>query len=214
MNILVPPVHAVTAGPLNAWCYLSVPQDLLSAAYPCHLGCSSPSQVWPCQDRGPGLFVNTAMAIQCHLARQGLRIIESPIDCHCIIHSICSSRHNQLSHSKPVDIVCVKSKTSIETVSNVNHYNLAVGPSVLLKQQKSYLSHRNCDSDFSDALPLVIANVLNIKLDILNETLQDVFDVGPMIPKVHGWTLLEEVHVQWKVRIVDFCVVFNSFLKA
>ena len=210
MNILVPSVPAVTTGPLNAWCYLSVPQDLLYAACPCHLGCSSPSPVWPCQDRGPGLFVNTATALLCHLARQGLRIIESPRDGHCPIHSIRSSRHNQLPHFKPVDIVCVKSKT----VSNVNHYTLAVGPSVLLKQQKSYLSHRNFDSEFSDALPPVIANVLNIKLDILNETLQDVFDVVPVIPKVHGWTLLEQVHIQWKVRIVYFCVVFNWFWKA
>ena len=46
VNILVPPVPAVTTGPWNAPCYLSVPQDLLSAACPCHLGCSSPSPVW------------------------------------------------------------------------------------------------------------------------------------------------------------------------
>ena len=126
------------------------------------------------------------MALLRHLARQGLRIIESPRDGHCLIHSICSSWLNQLSHFKPVDIDCVKSKIFIETVSNVNHYTLAVGPSILLEQQKSYLLHRNYDSDFGDALPLVLANALNIKLDILNETLHHGFDVVPVIPRCNA----------------------------
>ena len=71
-------------------------------------------------------------------------------------------------------------------MSNVNHYTLAVGPSVLLEQQKSYLLHRNYDSDFGDALLLVLANALNIKLNILNETLQHGFDVVPVIPRCNA----------------------------
>ena len=123
------------------------------------------------------------MAVLRHLARQGLRILPSPMDGHCLLHSVCSSWQSQLSQFKTIDLESIKSDIFIETVTNGENYLPVMCNSFsLLKGLRSYLLDRHYNSDFGDVVPFAIANALRIKLNIINQR-DNQFEYVPVLPR-------------------------------
>ena len=124
-----------------------------------------------------------AMAALRHLAWRGLRLLPSPMDGHCLLHSVCSSWQSQLSHFRTIDLESIKSNIFIESLANSeNHTSFLSSHLSLSRGLRSYLIDRHYKSRFGDLVPLAIANALCIKLDILNEN-DNQLEYVPILPR-------------------------------
>ena len=124
------------------------------------------------------------MAVFRHLARQGLRILPSSMDGHCLLHSVWSSWKSQVSQLKPIDLETIKMNSFTETANNADKY---FGPFnynsfALFQGLRLYLIQRNYKSMFGELVPHIIANALCVNLNIINEKLRD-FEYIPIVPR-------------------------------
>ena len=111
------PVPAAVSGPAHAPDPLAVdPGPPVSCTAPTAPGDQHSAQVglFTNIDHWPWLFR--------HLARQGLRILPSPMDGHCLLHSVCSSWKSQVSQLKQIDLETIKINIFTETTINADKY--------------------------------------------------------------------------------------------
>ena len=85
--------------------------------------CSVPC--FPCAHWTAKTKTNMA-AVARYLASRGLRILASPGDGHCLLHSMVSSMNSQSSSSTGVNLDTVKSKVFLETVTNAENYFIKI----------------------------------------------------------------------------------------
>jgi hypothetical protein len=105
----------------------------------------------------------------------------TPGDGHCLLHSIRLSWINQCSDIPP-SLHELKCSVFLESINNYDTY-VSFLPQYLIKADytkamRAYILNKHYNSPFGDAAPVIIANSLNIKLEILDF----VFDALEIVP--------------------------------
>lgn len=104
------------------------------------------------------------------------KLLKSPGDGHCLMHSVVSSWNQQLQR-RDITLHCLMSKIFIETVINTDLYLGFVSPATkLFTSLRRYLINKSYDNDFCDIVPLIIANALQVNLHIINVNSIQTFD--------------------------------------
>ena len=105
------------------------------------------------------------------LHSERLEIKPSLGDGHCLLYSVCASYKNQLSQLLPLnkeDLINIIEKELLD------HSELYLGFYTKSREEffselSNYIKHKRYNSDICDIIPIVIANALKLKLNILNE---------------------------------------------
>ena len=97
------------------------------------------------------------------------QLIQTLRDGHCLLHATRLSWINQ-TKTKPPSHEDLKAKVFIETITNsdkylsfMNHQNR----SIMLNECKMYTLYKHYNSAFGDIVPLILANALNIEINII-----------------------------------------------
>ena len=67
------------------------------------------------------------MALTGFLARNGLKLLRSPGDGHCLLHSMVSSWNSQLPSYKAISMDSIKADVFVETIKNADAYDPYMG---------------------------------------------------------------------------------------
>ena len=111
-------------------------------------------------------------ALHSTLSSLGMVLIKSPGDGHCLIHSIKTSWCQQFPNLRPIDCESIKSKIFVETITHANHYANFLEPVSkfeVLQSLKFYLLSRKYCNRFGDCLPLIVANALQVNIELYDE---------------------------------------------
>ena len=118
------------------------------------------------------------------LHSERLEIKPSLGDGHCLLYSVCASYKNQLSQLLPLnkeDLINIIEKELLD------HSELYLGFYTKSREEffselSNYIKHKRYNSDICDIIPIVIANALKLKLNILNEKRHDSFETTIVEP--------------------------------
>ena len=110
------------------------------------------------------------------------RLIESPKDGHCLLHSVISSlrisfQNNNLSLNKLQEVIMNEMKNSCHIYNSFFDGTSAD----LLAEAEAYIYARDYNNGFCDILPTIIANILNIEVIVINHV-NDNVNVFGFIP--------------------------------
>ena len=98
------------------------------------------------------------------------KIIKSPADGHCFLHSVRYYLNTQLNRQYKLSNMQLIKSIRAETTKNLiyySHFVNGVSTECLLKQVDDYCIHKIYDSCFGDILPVITANVLNVDIEIM-----------------------------------------------
>lgn len=103
----------------------------------------------------------------------GWSVVPSPGDGHCLIHSVNTSWRNQIHHKPPMDNDAIKALVFTETVSHADQYlpfTEDCSVASLMHGLHTYLLQRRYNQSFGDLVPCIMANAMNVHINIMNET--------------------------------------------
>ena len=111
------------------------------------------------------------MRLRQFLNSQLLEIKPSLGDGHCLLYSVCASFNNQLTY-----LDSINKSSLITTITDKVHGNTDAylvfytkSRSEFFVQFNNYIKYKRYNSDIGDVIPSVIANCLNVVINILNE---------------------------------------------
>jgi len=132
---------------------------------------------------GSTLF--TLMALASFLTLNGLRILKSPGDGHCLLHSVRNSWSIQLPHLCPIDLEHIKANIYIETINNADDYLPFLQTSnrtSLFIGLRTYLINKHYNQFFGDIVPTIISNVYKVNLNIFSELPNNNYEKITVLP--------------------------------
>ena len=124
------------------------------------------------------------MDINHFLDSKKLTLTPSPGDGHCLLHSTISSLQHQLGHNLTLE--ALKSQIYTESLNNINEYINFINDSsrsLFSTYLRQYLIYKNYNTQYGDIVPLILANTLGISLVIIDETLNNCFNVLEIKPR-------------------------------
>ena len=98
------------------------------------------------------------------------KIVKSPGDGHCFIHSIVKSHNSQHSEASPIDARGLFESITTETTRNSSLYMSFIeneSENDQFEQMKQYVRYKRYDSFLGDMMPLVVATILKKDIHIL-----------------------------------------------
>ena len=103
-----------------------------------------------------------------YLKTNNLRIHRSKGDGHCLLYSLVKSLKDQLNRN--VDLYTVKSSILAEISQNAERYShFLTDDRDHIQDIKNYIYHRNYNTPICDLLPSIVANSLQINIQILDQ---------------------------------------------
>ena len=118
------------------------------------------------------------------LHSERLEIKPSLGDGHCLLNSVCASYKNQLSQLLPLnkeDLINIIEK-ELQDHSDLYLGFYTKSREEFFRELSNYIKHKIYNSDNCDIIPIVIANALKLKLNILNEKRHDSFETTIVEP--------------------------------
>ena len=113
------------------------------------------------------LHIST-MLLNTILSRNQWTIKRSPGDGHRLLHSVVSSYASQINHTPAPTLQSLKeSIEELITKSPADYMIYGFTTPNLIKQMKSYIYKKDCNSDFRYIAPQIISRLLNVDLTIL-----------------------------------------------
>ena len=142
-----------------------------------HRGCRGGSKAWKpniIDNTQPyiGLSSQTVESVSASRQIQDWRIVPTAGDGHCLIHSVRGSWGTQVPNKPPLTNNTICSCIFTESVTNVDLYiPYFEGGRIptFLHGLSTYLLQKQYNQTFGDVVPSIIANALNIHLQIINQ---------------------------------------------
>ena len=121
---------------------------------------------------GQGIITTQLPGLNDLLCQRNMRIIRSPGDGHCLIHSIVASWNSQFPELCPVDNEGLMSSMFVDAVNNCDGYMMFLQPPTkqhFSRGLRTYLLKKEYNQQFGDIAPLIVANALGVNIKILDE---------------------------------------------
>ena len=111
------------------------------------------------------------MRLRQFLNSQLLEIKPSLGDGHCLLYSVCASFNNQLTYLDSINKSSLITTITDEVHGNTDAYLVfyTKSRSEFFVEFNNYIKYKRYNSDIGDVIPSVIANCLNVVINILNE---------------------------------------------
>ena len=111
------------------------------------------------------------MRLRQFLNSQLLEIKPSLGDGHCLLYSVCASFNNQLTYLDSINKSSLITTITDEVHGNTDAYLVfyTKSRSEFFDEFNNYIKYKRYKSDIGDVIPSVIANCLNVVINILNE---------------------------------------------
>ena len=132
------------------------------------------------------------MALARLLGTTGRRILTSPGDGHCLIHSVSNSWSSQHPSLLPLDLETIKSSIFTEAVNNAHLYvPFLPTKHSLFEGLRHYLIDKQYNHAFGDLVPLVIANAVSVNLNVFNDKCKNGYDMINLVPRSNSCISLD-----------------------
>ena len=116
-------------------------------------------------------IVVSVMSINIVSNAQKWQINESIGDGHCLLYSVLNSWNMQCRKTPPLDLHEIKCKFFLKSIERSSLYIAFLSnPECYALAVRKYLVNKCYNQDLVDIAPTIIANSLNIQLNIINET--------------------------------------------
>ena len=100
--------------------------------------------------------------------QNSFKIVKSPGDGFCLLHSMCVSLKAQFPHICDFNVTKLIKLLKEEAIRYKEIYSIAIkSPGALEYEMYDYINNKNYDSDFGDIVPLLLANSIAIDVCIL-----------------------------------------------
>ena len=91
--------------------------------------------------------------------QNSFKIVKSPGDGFCLLHSMCVSLKAQFPHICDFNVTKLIKLLKEEAIRYKQIYSIAIkSPGALEYEMYDYINNKNYDSDFGDIVPLLLAN--------------------------------------------------------
>ena len=102
------------------------------------------------------------------LLQRNFKIVKTPADGFCLLHSVSRSLNAQISHCYDLDINKLITCLKEEAMQHIDEYSgFCESISALIDQMYDYIENKNYDTDFGNVIPLLLANSIEIDICIL-----------------------------------------------
>ena len=109
------------------------------------------------------------------------RVIQSPADGHCLLHSIVTSLHKQISIHQLINYI------TVEFYSKLQEYQQFCPDNDIVTQFNNYIEHKIYNTAVGDIIPLLVSNSIKHPISIYDEHLKLMCIVNPLnVPLKHS----------------------------
>ena len=98
------------------------------------------------------------------LLQRNYKIVKSPADWFCVLHSVSRSLNAQISHCYDLDINKLITCLKEEAMQHIDEYS---GFCESISALIDYIENKNYETDFGNVIPLLLANSTEIDICIL-----------------------------------------------
>ena len=109
---------------------------------------------------------------------ENYKVVSSPMDGHCMLHSIVTSYNEQLDRND----MSIKSLTDLLQIQSndlIDKYCVATNNSItdFHSLQYKYIHDKNYNTNYADVVPIILSDALSINLNIIDKRENSTFDL-------------------------------------